>query len=79
MTFLTYKNDARYWIGANDIDKEDDWVWEWDESKIVFDCWHDGEPNNNGDEDCVEIKWQNSLYKWNDQQCEYKYFYICEK
>ena len=79
MIFLTDINGASFWISANDIDKEDNWVWESDESKVVFSDRHVDEPNSDGNEDCSEIKWEHSLYKWNDQQCENKNFYICEK
>lgn len=83
MTFSTDKNGARFWIGANDIDKEDNWVWESDESEVVFSNWHRGEPNSyggdSGAEDCAEMKMQKSRYKWNDQPCKKKSLYICEK
>jgi hypothetical protein len=32
-----------FWIGANDIDIEDDWIWESDKSKLLFSDWHVGE------------------------------------
>ena len=46
MKFLTDKNGQHFWIGANDIDIEDDWVWESDKSKLLFCDWNVGEPNN---------------------------------
>jgi hypothetical protein len=57
-----------FWIGANDIDIEDDWIWESDKSKLLFSDWHVGEPNNDN-ADCGNILWYNSLYRWNDGQC----------
>ena len=79
VTFLTDNNGLNFWIGANDIDIEDDWVWESDKSKLLFSDWHVGEPNR-GNEDCVEIRWDLSLYKWNDKSCENdNNLYICEK
>jgi hypothetical protein len=30
VNLLTDKNGEDFWIGANDIDIEDDWVWESD-------------------------------------------------
>jgi hypothetical protein len=29
-----------FWIGANDIDIEDDWIWESDKSKLLYSDWH---------------------------------------
>jgi hypothetical protein len=56
-----------FWIGANDIEIEYDWVWESDKSKLLFSDWHVGEPNNYDDaEDCGQIRWHNLLYRWND-------------
>ena len=78
MNFLTDKNGEGFWIGANDIDIEDDWVWESDKSKLLFSDWHVGEPNNN-DEECGNMRWDNSQYKWNDGQCHHLFLYICEK
>jgi hypothetical protein len=36
VNFLTDKNDEDFWIGANDIDIEDDWVLESAKSKLLF-------------------------------------------
>jgi hypothetical protein len=51
-----------FWIGANDIDIEYDWVWESDKSKLVFRYWYVGEPNS-VNEDCAILRKLNSLYK----------------
>ena len=81
MNFLTDKNGEHFWIGANDIDIEDDWVWESDKSKPLFSNWRAGEQNSyhNANEDCGNMRWQNSLYRWNDDQCQHLYLYICEQ
>ena len=79
MNFLTDKNGEGFWIGANDIDIEDDWVWESDESKLLFKGWHVGQPNGYNNQDCVAIEWLHLLYRWNDRQCQSLYLYICEK
>ena len=79
MNFLTDKNGEDFWIGANDIDIEDDWVWESDKSKLLFSDWHVGQPNNvDDDEDCGQIRWHNRLYQWNDGPCQRLFLYICE-
>jgi hypothetical protein len=77
VTFLTDKNGSDFWIGANDIYIEDDWVWESDKSKLLFSDWHVDEPSTDGD--CTDIKWFQSLYRWNDEICSHFNLYICEK
>jgi hypothetical protein len=78
MNFLTDKMGQHFWIGANDIDIEDDWIWESDKSKLLFSDWHVDQPNRD-DEDCGNMKWYNSQYKWNDNECYHVSLYICEK
>jgi hypothetical protein len=58
------------------VDLENDWVWESDQSKLPIRGWHTGEPNKDGD--CGEIKWFQSLYRWNDEPCSNFNLYICE-
>lgn len=77
MTFLTERKCNNFWIGANDIAITDDWVWEYDKSKLLFSDWHVGEPSKG--EDCGEIKWDRSLYRWNNQICSSSNLYICQK
>ena len=82
MTFLTDENGVGFWIGANDKDIEDDWVWDSEKSKLLFSDWLVGEPDNaQNNEDCGMLKWynNNSLYKWNDEPCSNFNLYICEK
>ena len=80
MNFLTDTNGEDFWIGANDIEIEYDWVWESDKSKLLFSDWHVGEPNNyDDDEDCGQIRWHNLLYRWHDDLCQRLFLYICEK
>jgi hypothetical protein len=79
MNFLTDNKDEDFWIGANDIDIENDWVWESDKSKLLFSDWHDGEPNNAKTEDCGLMHWGKSQYRWSDGKCHRSHLYICEK
>jgi gliding motility-associated-like protein len=53
------------WIGFNDIASEGSFVW-YDQSPIVYTNWNSGEPNNSGNEDCVQI-YPNGF--WNDLNC----------
>uniref|UniRef100_A0A667WJX9 C-type lectin domain-containing protein n=1 Tax=Myripristis murdjan TaxID=586833 RepID=A0A667WJX9_9TELE len=45
------------WIGGHDAVKEGVWLWS-DGSSFNFTRWANGQPNNSGDEDCVEISWR---------------------
>jgi hypothetical protein len=69
--------DQRFHKHLN-IDIEDDWVWESDKSKLLFSDWHEGEPNND-DEECGNMRWDNSQYKWNDGQCHHLFLYSFEQ
>ena len=57
------------WIGLND--RKTEGAFEWVEgSPASYSNWFSGEPNNSGDEDCVEL-WvgSNAGGKWNDNLC----------
>ncbi|CAO2630914.1 CD209 antigen-like protein 2 [Lemmus lemmus] len=78
--FLKYwhirKNELT-WIGLSDQRHEGSWRWV-DGTPLglsVCSFWKEGEPNNNGDEDCVELLEE----KWNDVRCAAKNFWVCEK
>ena len=64
------KNSA-IWIGLNDRAKEGTWLWSdgthIDEDKFTYTNWNGNEPNNQGDEDCIE---QLTNFKWNDKKCK---------
>jgi len=65
-------------IGLNDIKSEGTFVWE-DGSSIHsgYSHWHKKEPNNDHDEDCVEIRSDN---EWNDESCyEQQRLVLCER
>ena len=53
------------WIGFSDEVTEGTFVW-YDQSPVVYTNWAPGEPNQNGDEDCVQI-YTSGL--WNDLSC----------
>uniref|UniRef100_A0A452S6K6 C-type lectin domain-containing protein n=1 Tax=Ursus americanus TaxID=9643 RepID=A0A452S6K6_URSAM len=68
------RNNQRTWIGLSDHHNEGSWKWV-DSSPLQLSFWKEGEPNNHGDEDCVE------LYSdgWNDNRCNTENFWTCEK
>ncbi|KAJ8337083.1 hypothetical protein SKAU_G00383030 [Synaphobranchus kaupii] len=67
---LVKKLDATapsFWIGMSDCQKEGTWMWS-DGTRVDFTLWNPGEPNNVGEEDCVQGNWPNSN-GWNDLSC----------
>ncbi|XP_061168938.1 perlucin-like protein [Saccostrea echinata] len=65
------------WIGANDIDNEDSFIWSETNSTLNFSNWNQGEPNDEYGEDCLAIIHKTG--KWNDLPCSSNLSYICEK
>ncbi|KAI5758531.1 CD209-like protein [Gulo gulo luscus] len=68
------KNNQRTWIGLSDHHNEGSWKW-LDNSPLQLSFWKEGEPNNHGDEDCVELYSEG----WNDNRCSSENFWTCEK
>ncbi|XP_036439660.1 CD209 antigen-like protein A [Colossoma macropomum] len=64
------------WIGLTDRDTKGRWKWV-DGSALTTGYWGDGEPNDTGEEDCVEFYPFNK--KWNDRKCSAIEQWICEK
>ncbi|XP_028635558.1 CD209 antigen-like protein B isoform X3 [Grammomys surdaster] len=78
-TFLQQISKAKgaTWMGLSDLKKEATWLWV-DGSTLSSrfqKYWNRGEPNNIGEEDCVEFAGDG----WNDSKCELKKFWICKK
>jgi hypothetical protein len=65
-----------YWLGMDDREEEGVFVWG-DDSPIIYELWHDGEPNDwGGNEDCGAF-WTDD--KWNDFDCNQNLGVICEE
>ncbi|XP_076779876.1 CD209 antigen-like protein B isoform X1 [Arvicanthis niloticus] len=78
-TFLQQISKAKgaTWMGLSDLKKEATWLWV-DGSTLSSrfqKYWNRGEPNNIGEEDCVEFAGDG----WNDSKCDLKKFWICKK
>nr|XP_039268231.1 CD209 antigen-like protein E [Styela clava] len=73
--------NIRIWIGLNDIEREG--VWVWSDGNILTDIrsipWRNGEPNNDGNEDCGEYLWRTTDDGVNDTECYSHCAYACEK
>ncbi|KAJ1142398.1 hypothetical protein NDU88_008723 [Pleurodeles waltl] len=66
--------NKRVFLGIND--KEEEGVFKLlDGNRITFANWNANEPNNGGDEDCVEML---SNGKWNDIACSHTGITVCE-
>ena len=58
---------GEFWLGINDISFEGLFVYTSNNSRIWFNNWDEGEPNNReGGENCVQVK-RNGF--WNDVSC----------
>ncbi|MFO0548110.1 MAG: DUF4215 domain-containing protein [Polyangiaceae bacterium] len=62
------------YIGATDAATEGTWEWPSGES-FSYSNWSTNEPNNSGDEDCVQLYVDGT---WNDVPCTNTYGYVCE-
>jgi hypothetical protein len=67
---------ATAWFGLNDQAQEGVFRWV-DGSPLTFQAWAGGEPNNDGEEDCVAF-FTTTPYSWVDVSCEDAYSVICE-
>ena len=55
-----------------------DHIWV-DNSTVDFVNWNSGEPNGNGNENCVHMyATGEKIGKWNDRICSHKFGYICQ-
>ena len=66
-----------FWIGIHDP-TEGTFVYASNESPVEYTNWGEGQPNNSGDEDCVEIGYI-SNDSWNDDKCDTPLGLICER
>ncbi|XP_047387892.1 CD209 antigen-like protein E isoform X2 [Sciurus carolinensis] len=75
--FLRYwdiRKSQRTWIGLSDHNNEGSWYWV-DNTPLRLSFWKEGEPNDSGNEDCVELVAED----WNDSKCAAQNFWVCER
>ncbi|KAM9398924.1 CD209 antigen-like protein C isoform 4-T5 [Salvelinus alpinus] len=70
----------RAWIGLTDSVTEGTWKWV-DGTALTTRYWGAGQPDNSGQEDCVEIYYRQAdpVQTWNDDKCTKYHNWICEK
>ena len=68
-----FSHGAVFWIGLNDIEIQERFVWS-DGTSYSYSSWNDGEPNNLGNEDCINT---DTSMKWNDALCGLREFFAC--
>ena len=69
---------GNYWLGIHDKDTEGTFVFDSDDKSISTNRWANGEPNNIGGEDCVEVDVESDKL-WNDVPCTDKLSVICAR
>ncbi|KAG9259802.1 hypothetical protein AMEX_G27387 [Astyanax mexicanus] len=75
----TLRKGQWIWIGLSDGETEGVWKWV-DGSELITGFWRPGEPNSNGDEDCVTTDiGSDPVNNWNDYPCNRQLVWICEK
>ena len=72
---------GRWWAGYNDIASEGSWGWS-SGANASYTNWDDDQPNNWGaswtdGQDCVLLNDRDGG-RWNDAECDYGFWFICE-
>ena len=72
---------GNYWIGLTDVQETGIWIWMTSKTRmstIGFSSWNSGEPNHDGNENCVTMD-HGIGGNWNNLHCSGEVYYICEK
>lgn len=71
---------SRLWIGASDLAAEGNFTWVHNGNSLTYTRWNEREPNNDKrKEHCVELTHHTGSWFWNDMNCEYETYFICEE
>ncbi|XP_056015831.1 perlucin-like [Ostrea edulis] len=71
-------NHDTYWLGATDAFSDGNWIWVGNQRPLTFLGWSPGEPANGAGAACLTLA-GNLNHHWNDDYCDRKYGFICEK
>ena len=75
LVFIQSNFPRDLWLGATDAVKEGTWVWT-DGSSFDYSAWSSENPNNDGNQDCLEGNSHN--LQWDDDNCDKKKLYLCK-
>ena len=80
---LTRRNLDWIWIGGNDLEDEDFWMWT-DCTPWEAEFWGPGEPNNSNNQDCLRLRLRKGSSPqlnrmWDDLQCIVEWEFLCSK
>merc|ERR1712150_261072 len=78
----------RVWLGGNDKQQENTWVWDHSKKPITrtgFIDWNPGQPDFGTNENCMEMSKVSSHIKatyhgqgWNDNECDHYTHFVCQ-
>uniref|UniRef100_UPI0037E83AEF type-2 ice-structuring protein-like isoform X2 n=1 Tax=Semicossyphus pulcher TaxID=241346 RepID=UPI0037E83AEF len=75
LVFKKTRHHPQAWLGANDRCQEGVWRWS-DGSRLNYKGWCCGEPNNAGNQDCLQMNFGGHKC-WDDRQCHHRLPSVC--
>ncbi|XP_048765293.1 perlucin-like [Ostrea edulis] len=70
--------NEHFWVGGTDAFTEGHWIWINTRQPFTFTDWAPLEPYQGVGNDCMTLAYHEG-YHWNDDVCDHKYDFICEK
>ena len=70
--------DELYWLGINDRQQENKWVYDSSGKEVPYTNWIKLAPNDGTDANCVQVNWGSIKRKWDDVWCMDKIRAVCE-